>query len=199
MSWTQDMDELLRKHHKAGLSASISARIIGEAFKRKLSRNAVIGRRNRLGIVGGTPTVRLMSYSEQNKRADFLFKPAPSRSDLPKRVAALKAVAEKMQAVLADEVKTKTQDKDGFEIVGVKLIDLQPHSCRWPIGDPQDPGFVFCGHRKAKGAYCGHHADRAYQGIPKTRATRPMRREAAGSTTAISSLRIPNIPDGLGW
>jgi len=36
--------------------------------------------------------------------------------------------------------------------------------CRWPIGDPGEPEFHFCG-RKSFGSlpYCDHHARMAYQ------------------------------------
>ncbi|MFN3625975.1 MAG: GcrA family cell cycle regulator [Hyphomicrobium sp.] len=42
------------------------------------------------------------------------------------------------------------------------LATLQPNECRWPIGDPQLPGFHFCGELKEDGQpYCATHAARA--------------------------------------
>ncbi|HWK33184.1 MAG TPA: GcrA family cell cycle regulator [Hyphomicrobium sp.] len=39
------------------------------------------------------------------------------------------------------------------------LANLQPNECRWPIGDPQRPGFHFCGAHKQEGnPYCAEHA-----------------------------------------
>jgi GcrA cell cycle regulator len=39
--------------------------------------------------------------------------------------------------------------------------------CRWPIGDPLEDGFTFCG-RPAERSYCGQHAQIAYrQGAAK--------------------------------
>jgi GcrA cell cycle regulator len=36
--------------------------------------------------------------------------------------------------------------------------------CRWPIGDPQQPDFHFCGKKKVTGLpYCEVHARRAFQ------------------------------------
>jgi GcrA cell cycle regulator len=41
---------------------------------------------------------------------------------------------------------------------------LEECSCRWPIGDPQDGDFHFCGKNKVAGLpYCEFHARRAFQ------------------------------------
>jgi GcrA cell cycle regulator len=42
------------------------------------------------------------------------------------------------------------------------ILTLKEAMCRWPIGDPGDPEFHFCG-RKSSGTYCDHHARMAYQ------------------------------------
>ncbi|GEO79939.1 GcrA family cell cycle regulator [Pararhodospirillum oryzae] len=43
------------------------------------------------------------------------------------------------------------------------LVDLSAHTCRWPIGDPRDPGFHFCGKPTLPGKpYCAEHAAIAY-------------------------------------
>jgi GcrA cell cycle regulator len=40
------------------------------------------------------------------------------------------------------------------------LLELTPHSCRWPFGDPDRRGFGFCGHAQAEGSsYCEAHRD----------------------------------------
>ena len=46
----------------------------------------------------------------------------------------------------------------------LKTIEtLLPDDCRWPIGDPQGPGFHFCGNRKANGPYCDVHMRQGFQ------------------------------------
>ena len=41
---------------------------------------------------------------------------------------------------------------------------LTESSCRWPIGDPQNPDFHFCNRNKVPGLpYCEVHARRAFQ------------------------------------
>jgi hypothetical protein len=37
----------------------------------------------------------------------------------------------------------------------VKLIDMKDSMCRFPIGDPRDETFGFCGHRKEPGYFAG--------------------------------------------
>jgi GcrA cell cycle regulator len=41
---------------------------------------------------------------------------------------------------------------------------LTESCCRWPIGDPQQQDFHFCGKKKVMGLpYCEFHARRAFQ------------------------------------
>lgn len=43
------------------------------------------------------------------------------------------------------------------------LMQLNGHSCRWPVGDPGDSGFFFCGGVTENGqAYCPVHRTRAF-------------------------------------
>jgi GcrA cell cycle regulator len=53
-----------------------------------------------------------------------------------------------------------------------KVLALTPGACRWPIGDPQDPDFRFCGGKALQGeVYCSTHRDVAtkVQQSPKSR------------------------------
>jgi GcrA cell cycle regulator len=44
------------------------------------------------------------------------------------------------------------------------VATLTPRCCRWPIGDPKQPDFHFCGReRHADLPYCEIHACRAFQ------------------------------------
>jgi hypothetical protein len=46
----------------------------------------------------------------------------------------------------------------------IRLVDLSDNSCRWPIGDPRDPDFSFCGEPKRDGGpYCAAHAALAFE------------------------------------
>ncbi len=46
---------------------------------------------------------------------------------------------------------------------GVALLEAEPHHCRWPIGEPREADFMFCGGGITYGSYCGAHARMAYR------------------------------------
>jgi GcrA cell cycle regulator len=47
---------------------------------------------------------------------------------------------------------------------GIPLLDLTERMCKWPIGDPRDDDFSFCGLGIRPGTpYCPAHASMAYQ------------------------------------
>ena len=44
------------------------------------------------------------------------------------------------------------------------LLELTEETCRWPIGDPGQPDFFFCGGQTITGLpYCAYHSRVAYQ------------------------------------
>lgn len=50
------------------------------------------------------------------------------------------------------------------------IISIADKKCKWPIGDPRDCEFHFCGHpAHDKLPYCPEHAAKAYQPISKRR------------------------------
>jgi GcrA cell cycle regulator len=62
----------------------------------------------------------------------------------------------------------RTKKKLPVETKVKSIIDLGPNTCRWPHGDPKEPGFHFCGKRSIPGKpYCPEHAAIAYVGMNK--------------------------------
>jgi GcrA cell cycle regulator len=52
----------------------------------------------------------------------------------------------------------------------VPLIALKANECRWPLGDPRDEDFGFCGSGSIPGLpYCAEHAKVAYQAATRNR------------------------------
>jgi GcrA cell cycle regulator len=50
------------------------------------------------------------------------------------------------------------------------IMTLKESMCRWPIGDPGEPEFHFCGRKKCGTLpYCEHHARMAYQPVQMRR------------------------------
>jgi GcrA cell cycle regulator len=47
------------------------------------------------------------------------------------------------------------------------ILTLRDSMCKWPIGDPADPKFAFCGRKSSDGPYCAEHAKVAFQPAKK--------------------------------
>jgi hypothetical protein len=53
----------------------------------------------------------------------------------------------------------------------VTTATLTSRTCKWPIGDPGEPGFHYCGHPPESGRpYCDAHDLRGYQPRARRRA-----------------------------
>src|SRR5438105_12893189 len=103
-----------------------------------VSRNAVIGKVHRLGLAG---------------------RAVPTRSDRPRsqRRSAIHAAPPVFEVIEQDPIKL---DDGNFATV----LTITDRMCRWPIGDPAEQEFHFCGHKpKAGSPYCEAHARKAYQ------------------------------------
>ena len=108
-----------------------------------VTRNAVIGKAHRLKLSN-----RLSPIQQNNK------KPAP------------KPVEEKTPP---RKIANDPAPYD-MKIKGVSLAALKEKMCRWPIGDPKDEDFRFCGCQAIAGLpYCGEHAKIAYQAATRNR------------------------------
>lgn len=50
----------------------------------------------------------------------------------------------------------------------IGIMELKLNTCRWPIGDPTDEDFHFCGKNTVMGKpYCAEHCKMAYAGSSK--------------------------------
>lgn len=161
MAWTEDRVEVLKKLWAEGHSASQIAKQLGG-----VTRNAVIGKVHRLGLSGrATP-------SRPVKRPPRLARPKPKV--LPDGTVKVPASAKADQlrpgeknAMLAALPPLELEDGSAATI-----LTIRDSMCKWPIGDPADPNFAFCGRKCAEGGpYCAEHAAVAFQ-PPKKRERR---------------------------
>ena len=154
MAWTEDRVELLKKLWTEGHSASQIAKQLGG-----VTRNAVIGKVHRLGLSGrATP-------SRPVKRPPRLARPKPRvQSD-----GSVKAPAATTETL-------KPAEKEAFAALppmpladgeAATIVTLRDSMCKWPIGDPADPKFAFCGRKATCGPYCAEHAKIAFQPAKK--------------------------------
>ncbi|MFY9640679.1 MAG: GcrA family cell cycle regulator [Rhodomicrobium sp.] len=165
MSWTDERVDLLKKLWSDGLSASQIATKLGE-----VTRNAVIGKVHRLGLAGRATTSRVRTARPRSNIALF-----PSRSpQVQYRTfgnAALKTAVQPQERKVAFVIPLRALPELEPAPEGlITLADLKECMCHWPIGDPMEEGFHFCGRRKSSGGpYCEHHSAIAYNPAARRR------------------------------
>ncbi len=154
MAWTEERVELLTKLWAEGLSASQVASRLGG-----VTRNAVIGKVHRLRLSARAPSSR--SSVPRARRTHVPRAPrAPSLMFGTRGNTALKPVYDAQpEPVPAPIVELVIPLHERASI-----LTLKEAMCRWPIGDPGEEDFHFCGRNAPGGApYCEHHARMAYQ------------------------------------
>ena len=169
--WSEAQKEQLRILWAEGLSASIIAERIGG-----FSRNAVIAKVHRSGFPGRKTT----------KKAGQVYKFQPrivsSSGNIGRFPCPPDPAIERKRANAREETRHVMEQMDRCEKPPLKvpLLELKDHSCRWPVGDPHDENFGFCGHRKQFGSsYCPFHFDMAIKPIPSSRRGLPMSEDEA--------------------
>jgi GcrA cell cycle regulator len=101
----------------------------------------------------------------------------------------------KSEAPVARLVKPVPLKAVEFKGKGVKMIDLNVRMCRWPVGDPKDENFSFCGCDSVAGLpYCEDHARAAYQVPTRTRVLQAEDFEVQAGSPADFDLR--NVSNG---
>ncbi len=165
--WTDENIETLRRLVSAGFSASHIAKEIGG-----VSRNAVIGKVTRMGL----------DLHGQTGRPDLVGrapkKPVVRTPRMPKKKAdpvVLAGLQELLDRAPPPEVETILRP----ESLGLTLMELENHNCRWPDGEREH--ITFCGHQIEEGrSYCPYHVrlSRGKGTESERRATRELVRAA---------------------
>lgn len=136
--WTEDTIADLDRYLAEGLSASA----IGKLMKK--SRNAIIAKCHRLNLK--------MSHQATRGRPAQPKPPAPppvKKIAVPDRTAWAKPREEPITIPLAST-----------------LMELNGHRCHWPIGDPGESRFGFCGRSKTGGGvYCSVHKEWSHKKV----------------------------------
>lgn len=173
MGWTEERVELLKKLWMEGLSASQIAATLGDG----VTRNAVIGKVHRLKLSGrakpvsSTPRVRSnprpsRRVSTSSGRSSFSGARARSIGAAPMLGATALKVSEEFEAEAFQLPQVEELDIPVEQ--RLSLLQLNEHTCKWPIGDPLSPDFYFCGQASNEGQpYCEFHSRRAYHQIER--------------------------------
>lgn len=155
MTWNDERVDALKKLWADGLSASqIAGRLGG------VTRNAVIGKVHRLGLAGRATTSRMKSHRPRVRTAQ-----AVKRGLMRSRPTGIANSPLKSLYLADTEPYVPPAEELVIPLNERKYIQTLTESCcRWPIGDPQQPEFHFCGKKKIPGLpYCEVHARRAFQ------------------------------------
>jgi GcrA cell cycle regulator len=185
MGWTEERVELLKKLWMEGLSASQIAAVLGDG----VTRNAVIGKVHRLKLSGrakpasSAPRVR---SAPRPARRPGLSGPSVSRggSSIGSHGSTIGRSARPMGGGGGMIGATALKASEEFEVEAYQLpqvqeleipveqrltlLQLNEHTCKWPIGDPLSPDFYFCGQAHDEGRpYCEFHSRRAYHQVEK--------------------------------
>lgn len=167
MAWTDQMVEDLRRMWKEGMTTGAIGKKLG------VSKNSIIGKVHRLGLSGRPSPIKRKSDTAAPKATpekNIAIEPAPKVSETQTPKVAPKPVEENpapAQKIIPDDdkfISTKIESKPIVRKDGkVMLTNLDNHTCRWPIGDPKDENFHFCGKKVKLGqTYCEEHAAIAY-------------------------------------
>lgn len=163
MSWTDERVELLKKLWADGLSASQIANQLGG-----VTRNAVIGKVHRLGLSGRATTSRVKTSRARRR-------PSRPRSDSRPNYVSYGNVALKTVYEEDAEPDLAPLPRPVAELYippeeRATILTLTETKCRWPIGDPGDEDFHFCGREAGiESPYCEHHNRVAYQPVQARR------------------------------
>ena len=187
--WDNTMLKKLKALTGKGLSTSEIGKRLG------MSKNAIVGKLNRLGWnakAGGATEPSAKEKAKETKKA------APKKADVTKKTTSAKVTATTKKAPAKKEptkktpakatpkkeVAKKTADKktDTKPVAAnaktlamhqrivqhaLEMANLKPNQCRWPIGDPDSEHFHFCGETVFVGKpYCYEHCKQAYQFTP---------------------------------
>jgi len=162
-AWTDERIALLRKLWAESLSASqIAGRLGG------VTRNAVIGKVHRLGLSKRVTASRLSrKRGEEEKKAALK---AEAAAEETRRVEAFDRIKRQREALVRLSAPVVTPVSVENPSKSFTLLDLKESMCRFPVGDPFESGFHFCGEPKTKGSsYCARHHSLCWQPVTRRR------------------------------
>ena len=174
MSWTEERVDLLKRLWLEGRSASQISGELGGG----VTRNAVIGKVHRMGLSGRaakTPEPGIVAARPRDRQPSKPQSPRPSAPTMRGNLA----------LAMQPRLEPRPDPRPTHNVVvpiseRVTLMELREAMCRWPLGDPAQPDFRFCGIRSPGelGPYCGYHAGLAYQPAQDRRRERDRERRA---------------------
>lgn len=137
MTWTDAKIATISRMWAEGYTSTVIGTQVGK------SRNAVIGKLGRMGLIGDPDSNRNRALIRTNANR--------KRKEVRQRTAAPVEPPKPKPAPVAKPVNPD----------GILITDLTNTTCRWPVHDTL-PG-RYCGAHTDAGSYCEHHTARAYR------------------------------------
>ena len=162
MVWTDEAVEELKKMWDKGMTTGQIAKALN------VTKNSIIGKVHRLCLTARPSPIKKSSTpkteTEDKKTAPKAKKTCKTTEKKEKVVEKKVEKPVKEKVVEPKEVKAaEPAPKVVVEETNIPLVKLDNHTCRWPLGDPKDDDFCFCGKRIKTGqTYCEEHAAVAY-------------------------------------
>lgn len=155
MAWTDDMIDKLTKLWQKGLTTNEIAKELG------VSKNSIVGKVHRLNLTSRPSPIKKKDDESEITATSAPVEPEVQEKPIKSSKKALKEpeIKEPSEALPKEPTSPVVQKNKR----GIKLSELDSHTCRWPIGDPKDDNFCFCGAKVRTGqTYCDEHAAIAY-------------------------------------
>ncbi|EHR04735.1 GcrA family cell cycle regulator [Bradyrhizobium sp. WSM471] len=145
--WPSEHSDALRDYLLKGMSYTEIGRQINARFGTAYTRNAVVGRAKRLGLIVQVRTTSPSIVPVLPSGACLILPHRPALLNLPPKSAMKPAAQIKLRCV-------------GVQPRLVPLVELAGEDCRYPYGGDKDgEEITFCGHPSEPGSsYCTPHA-----------------------------------------
>jgi GcrA cell cycle regulator len=160
MDWTPEQISDLTRLWGEGLTTAEIGKRLG------ISKNAVVGKAHRLHLPARPSPIKRTGPRPAVYRPATPRQPsAPRAPQAPREPRAPSQSAQTSAAALRALANQPSAKR-------LPMMALSASTCRWPIGDPGDNEFHFCGERSLDGKpYCSAHASIAYVKMkPRTEA-----------------------------
>lgn len=165
--WTTERIDLLKGLWQSGASLVEMAEAIGGG----LTKNAIVGKGHRLclGNLSGFKTPPPVVINEVAPMVPLLAEIKPQK--ISEQTFRLHAASVKTKCATLPDSLTNPVPKAPLVCERVSIWELtRRDQCRWPLGDPKDEDFAFCGLRVADTtvtSYCPGHRQLSITILPR--------------------------------
>jgi len=155
--WLDQYCDYIRQKAGEGWSVREVVRGLSDEFKFRTTKNAVIGKAQRLKGITWKASVFTPTHTERRVKVRRQYKPRP-RQKFFAPVVGPNPLAEVLMAKQPEPLEEPI-DRSLWKT----FEDLGANDCKWPVAD--SPEFKFCGRKRLNDhvPYCFYHCRVAYQ------------------------------------